>query len=154
MSVGLGDRAEFRVGTFEATGLAPASVDAVMSVDALLFAPDKGAALTELARVTRRGARLVMTSWDYAPQPVGRPLQVHDHRPLLEDAGFGVLAYEETEAWRDRQTRVCELLLDAVDELAAESGRDPADVRAELEEMRATLDCIIRRVFIAAVRSS
>jgi hypothetical protein len=75
-----------------------------MSVDALLFAPDKMAGLLELKRIARRSARLVFTSWDYDRQPAGRPPQVDDRRPLLEAAGFDVIAYEETDEWRRRMT--------------------------------------------------
>src|SRR6266568_2112300 len=55
----MGITATFRRGEFEATGLEDASADAVMSVDALLFTPDKAAALRELRRVLRTGGRLV-----------------------------------------------------------------------------------------------
>jgi SAM-dependent methyltransferase len=51
-------RAEFREGSFERTGLPASSVDAVMSVDALLFSSNKADALRELRRVIRgRGRR-------------------------------------------------------------------------------------------------
>jgi SAM-dependent methyltransferase len=144
--------AEFRQGSFQDTGLATASAHAVMSVDALLFALNKPAALGELARILRPAGRLVLTTWDYFSQPAGRPPQVSDHRPLLKAAGFEVLAYEETEDWLERQIRIAELLLDAVDELAAETGADPAVVRASLEEMQATIECMTRRVLIVASR--
>jgi hypothetical protein len=87
-------------------------------------------------------------------EPVGRPPQIQDHRPLLERAGFRVLAYDETDAWRERQTRIDELLLQSVDELAREADADPVEVRNELEEMHATLDCIIGRVFVVALRAT
>jgi ubiquinone/menaquinone biosynthesis C-methylase UbiE len=58
-------RAEFREGSFERTGLPASSVDAVMSVDALLFSSDKAAALSELRWVLHGRGRLVFTSWDY-----------------------------------------------------------------------------------------
>ncbi|HEX3923731.1 MAG TPA: methyltransferase domain-containing protein [Streptosporangiaceae bacterium] len=47
---GLADRAAFRRGSFTRTGLPDGGTDAVMSLDALLFAPDKRAAAAELAR--------------------------------------------------------------------------------------------------------
>ena len=93
-----------------------------------------------------------MTTWDYLSQPVGRPPQVADHRPLLVDAGFDVVAYDDTPLWRERQERLDALLLDAVDELAAESGEDPDDVRAWIEEMHASLATMIRRVLFVARR--
>ncbi len=148
--LGLGDESEFRVGTFEKTGLASRRLDGAICLDALLFSPDKGAALTEFARVLKLGSRLVVTTWDYHLQPEGRPPQVDDHRSLLEDASFSVLAYDEPAGWRERQDLIDELLLEAVDELAAESGIDRDVVQAGIEEMHATLDCISRRVFILA----
>jgi hypothetical protein len=41
---------------------------------------------------------------------------------LLAEAGSGILGYEETEDWRDRQERTGRALLTAAAELAAESG--------------------------------
>ena len=152
-ALGLGDRAEFHRGSFQDTGVAEASVHAVMSIDALIFAPDKVAATQELARILIPGGQLVVTTWDYWRQPIGRPPQVPDHRPLLEKAGFDVRSYDETTAWRHRQTRICELLLLAVDELAAEGRSDPKRIRSGLDEMRATLDCMSRRVLIVAERN-
>lgn len=149
-SMGLGARAEFRRGSFEDTGLASGAVDAVMSVDALLFAVDKVAAAHELRRIVADGGRLVFTSWDYHRQPVGRPPQVEDHRPLLRDAGFDVLLYEETTDWRTRIVETTAGLLDAVDQLAAESGQTPETVRAELVEMQDTIEAMTRRVFVVA----
>lgn len=150
--LGLAQHAEFLIGRFEELPLPSGSVDAVMSVDALLFTPDKALAAVELARVLRPGGRLVLTTWDYSRQPAGRPPQVADHRPLLEAAGFTVLAYDETDDWRARQNRIDELLLGRADEYAAEQGESPDDVRAAVAEMHATLDCMIRRVLVVAER--
>ena len=149
-SLGLAARAEFVRGTFESMPLDGGSVDAVMSVDALLFAPDKQAALAELGRVLRHGGRLAFTSWDYKSEPAGRPPQVDDHRPLLVAAGFLVQAYDEAECWHERHARVDAGLLAAVEELAAESGEDVEAVRANIEEMHANLATMLRRVFVVA----
>lgn len=146
----MGIQAHFVLGSFERTGLDDECADAVMSVDALLFTPDKAAALRELRRILRPGGRLVLTSWDYHRQPVGRPAQVDDHRPLLAAAGFETEAYDETEDWFERQQRTTELLLEACDELAAESGETEAETRAQLEETAATFPTISRRVFVVA----
>jgi SAM-dependent methyltransferase len=127
-------------------------VDAVLSIDALLFAPDKSAATAEVARVLRPGGRLVATTWDYHTQPVGRPPQVSDHRPLLSDVGLDVEVYDETVDWDRRQRAIDERLLDSVDELANESGEDPAMLRQALEEMAATQETMSRRVLIVAQR--
>jgi len=143
--------AEFRLGSFEATGLPDESVHAVMSIDALLFTPSKAAAFVELHRILRPGGRLVLTSMDYDRQPVGRPPQVGDHRPLLRAAGFDVRAYNETVDWRRLSRRIYRALLDAVEELTAEDDEPVDEVRRNLEEEAATLATIRRRFFAVAV---
>ncbi len=153
-ALGIAEQAEFRQGSFQDTGLDRASVNAVMSVDALLFTPDKRAAIHELARILMPHGRLVLTTWDYSRQPVSRPPQVPDHRPILHEERFEVLAYEETPEWLQRMTRIDELSLAAVDEIATERGKNPAEVREGIEELDATLACMTRRVFVVAVRDS
>jgi ubiquinone/menaquinone biosynthesis C-methylase UbiE len=150
--VGLAGRASFRRGSFSDTGLPDCSAQAVMSIDALLFAPSKRDAAAELDRILVPGGRLVLTSWDYHTQPAGRPAQVTDHRPLLNQAGFDIVGYQETQSWRDRQRRTGQALLDAASELAAESGRTAGQQRARITEMNATLASMIRRVLVIAER--
>ena len=151
--LGLDERVQTRLGRFEELPFAAGEAAAVMSVDALLFTPDKQAALHELARVLRPGGRLVVTTWDYSRTPDKRPPQVADHRPLVEAAGLRLLAYDETPDWEHNQRAIHRLLLDRVDDLAAEEGSDPAEVRTGLLEMEATTDCMIRRVLLVAERS-
>jgi SAM-dependent methyltransferase len=153
-ATGLADRVRVAEGSFEELPLADSEVSAVMSIDALLFTPNKGAATHELARVLQPGGRLVLTTWDYRSQPIGRPPQVADHRPLLEEAGLRVLAYEETPDWEARQRGIDRLLMEAVVDLAAEQGEPVEQVRHDLAEMAAALDHIIRRVLIVAERRS
>ncbi len=146
----LGVEARFVRGEFETTGLPDGEADAVMSVDALLFTPDKAAALRELRRILRPGARLCLTSWDYHRQPEGRPPQVPDHRPLAADAGFSVLAYDDTERWHELQVATGAGLLAAAAELAQEEGAPVDEVRAGIAEMNATLETMTRRFFLVA----
>ncbi len=146
----VGLSAEFRRGEFEATGLEDGSADAVMSIDALLFTPSKAAALRELRRVLRDGGRLVFTTWDYHAQPAGRPPQVPDHRPLLESAGFEVLAYDDAADWRRYAEATNAGLLARSRDLAAESGEDPDEVQAGIVEMAATYETMTRRIFAVA----
>lgn len=62
---GLEGRAEFSVGELVATGLAEASVDAVLCVDAIQFASGAVPAVAaELGRVLRPGGPAVLTSWE------------------------------------------------------------------------------------------
>jgi hypothetical protein len=83
-------------GAFEGIPLSDAAVDAIMSIDALVF-----------------------TTWDYSCQPVGRPPQVPDHRPVLTAAGFAVDTYAETPEWERRQRDIDSRLVASVEELAA-----------------------------------
>ena len=149
-ALGLDGRARFQEGSFEDTGLSDGSVDALMSVDAFLFSVDKPAALAELRRIARPEARLVFTSWDYHRQPTGRPPQVDDHRPLLETAGFEVLAYEETADWQRRVNETTAGLLENASELAAESGEDEEITTRDLKEMQAAIACMSRRILMVA----
>lgn len=146
----MGMAADFRRGEFEATGLPNGVADGVMSIDALLFTPDKAAALIELRRILRPGGRFVFTSWDYHSQPIGRPHQVPDHRPYLDAAGFEILAYDETDDWRRHVDEIAEGLLAVVDALAEESGESAAEVRASILEMQATGATMTRRFFAVA----
>ena len=150
----LGVEATFQIGSFEETGLPDAAADLVMSFDAFLFAPDKQAAFAELARVVRPGGRLAMTSWDYHSQPPNRPPQVEDHRPLAERAGFDVVAYDETDDWYRRCVVFADFLLGRVEDVAAEAEVPVDEMRAELEEMRAGMDCMSRRFLLVAERGT
>lgn len=150
ISLGLGDRATYAEGSFNEIPAKAASARGVMSIDALLFAPDKAVALGEIARVLAPGGRLVATTWDYHTQPVNRPPQVDDHRPLLAEAGFRVLGYDETPRWLENHHQIDSLMLDAADELAAESDEDPSEVRAGIQEMASTVEAMLRRVLITA----
>ena len=145
--------ADFRRGSFEATSLDAASVDAVMSVDAFLFAPDKKAAAAEIFRILRPGGRLVMTTWDYHRQPDDRPRQVADHRPLFRAAGLNILSYDDTVSWRERQDAVADGLLANAQECADAAGVDVDELRARLQAMRAMTSYMIRRVLIVCERA-
>jgi SAM-dependent methyltransferase len=151
-TLGLTGKTRYQHGSFADTGLPAASLDAVVSVDALIFAPDKSAAIGELARILRPGGRLAITTWDYHRQPAGRPPQLDDHRPVLKEHGFAVLGYTETVDWRHRVTAVSDALIEHSEEIAAESGLDVATVRTGNEAMRRTIDDMIRRVLIVAER--
>ncbi|MGH3903497.1 MAG: class I SAM-dependent methyltransferase, partial [Pseudonocardiaceae bacterium] len=151
---GLAGRASFRVGEFERTGLDEASVRVVMSVDALTFAEDKAAALRELARVLEPSGRLLFTSWDYRATPPGRPPQVADHRPLLAQAGFEVLAYEETALWRERWRGTNLGVIAEEDALAAEVGAGEAAsiVERARRQLVDQIPLATRRVLVVARR--
>ncbi|WP_367124323.1 class I SAM-dependent methyltransferase [Streptomyces phytohabitans] len=144
----------YRRGEFAATGLPDGAADAVMSVDALTFAPDKQRALDEVFRVLAPGGRAVFTSWDYDRTPDDRPPQVPDHRPLLTRAGFTVRAYEETPHWRRRMRAVSHGLIAHRDGLAAEEGPEAADavVASVRHQLAYQIPLMSRRVLAVAER--
>lgn len=151
--LGLRDRVQVAEGSFEDLPLEDGEAAVVMSIDALLFSPDKAAAARELARVVQPGGRLVLTTWDYSSQPPGRPPQVDDHRPLLTAAGWRVLAYDETPDWEARHRKTDRLLMEHAQELADESAEPVEEVRAGIIEMMATVDTMLRRVLVVAERA-
>ena len=153
----LSDRAEFSRGTFADSGLDPTSADAVMSIDALQYAPDKAAAAREVARVLRPGGRFVFACFEVEPARVaGLPVlgtdPVADYMPLLGAAGFDVLSYEETERWRQRVTGAYQGVIDARTQLVDELGE--AAFLALFGEMSVTLQLqpYRRRVLVVAAR--
>jgi len=123
---GLEGRAEFQVGDAAATGLAPHAFDGAMSIDALWSVPDKVAALREVGRLLRPGARFIFTTWDFGISPPDEP-QVADHRPLLHEAGFAVDAYEGTAHWEHYFRALLAGYEAARNDLAAEFGVGAAD---------------------------
>jgi ubiquinone/menaquinone biosynthesis C-methylase UbiE len=105
--LGLADVARFAVGAFDDTALESGSVQGVMSVDALQYAPDKRAAFREVNRILSAGGRFAFTVFEVDPERVaGLPVisadPVDDVRPLLEELGLRVEVYEETESWQAR----------------------------------------------------
>lgn len=102
-ALGLADRADFRVGELTRTGLAAASVDAVLIVDALQFAEPTLDALRECRRVLVPGGRLVITCWeaiDPTDEQSPERLRQLDLAKQLPLAGFVDCAVADKPAWR------------------------------------------------------
>lgn len=141
-SVGMSERARFVVGSFAATGLDTASVDAAMSEDALQYTVSKQAALSEVARVLRPGGRFVFTAYELDVArarafPVLGTDPVEDYRPLLADAGFRVETYEDAPGWPEPMSSTYAACIAAKDALTQEMGE--AAVGALTMEMSMTL---------------
>ena len=128
--LGMSGPAEFRQGSFEETGLADGSADAVMTVDALQYAPSKANALAEVTRILRPGGRFAFVAfeldearvaglgvWD---DPVG------DYRPVLGNSGFDVLSYEQIPDWQDHVAAGFGAVIAPRDTLEAELGESAA----------------------------
>jgi SAM-dependent methyltransferase len=128
--LGMGGRATFGQGTFEATGLETASADAVMSVDALQYVPDKSAALVEVARILRPRGRFAFVAFELDPERVaGLPFwedAISDYRPLLEQVGFEVNQYGQIPHWEDQVAAGFGAILAQRDALVAELGEAAA----------------------------
>ena len=128
--LGMGGRATFGQGTFEATDLETASADAVTSVDALQYVPDKSAALVEVARILRPRGRFAFVAFELDPDRVaGLPFwkdAISDYRPLLEQVGFGVNQYGQIPHWEDQVAAGFGAVLAQRDTLEAELGEAAA----------------------------
>src|SRR5436190_3276667 len=149
--------ATFSAGSFAETGLETAPMDAAMTVDALQYAPDKAAALREFARIIRPGGTLAFFAFELDPErarglPVIGDDPVDDYCPLLRDAGFNVLQYDQTSNWHDRLLTAYSAVIDAREALREEMGE--LATAAILSEMTLTLerDIYCGRVFAVAER--
>ncbi len=131
-ALALGERADFAPGTFAATGLASESADAVMTIDALQYAPDKTEALREVARILRRGGRFAFVAFELdAARSEGIGVwgdAVADYRPVLERTGFDVLSYEQIPNWRQAVEAGFGAVIAQREALAAELGEEGAAV--------------------------
>jgi SAM-dependent methyltransferase len=106
----LGARAEFRVGDMTDTGLPAASVDAVVCVDSIQFAPGV-AAFEEMRRVLAPGGRLALTTWEAVDRTDERVLpriRAVDVRSALERAGFVDIEVGERPGWRTAERALWE----------------------------------------------
>jgi SAM-dependent methyltransferase len=127
----LAARATFQLGTFEQTGLADGAADALVSIDAFQYAPDKRAALAEFHRILRPGGRAAIVCFEVDPAKVeGLPVlgldPIPDYAPLMEGAGFAIDGYEETPGWEPRLYGTFGALVDAADALVADIGERAA----------------------------
>lgn len=114
---GRAGQARFVVGDLADTGLADASADAVVCIDAFHFAADPVAAAAEARRILRRGRRLVLTNWQPKdPDDPRLPSRLRiDWARVLGDAGFTGVGVEARPDWHDGFTRVFRVALDLGD---------------------------------------
>jgi ubiquinone/menaquinone biosynthesis C-methylase UbiE len=132
-AMGLANQTRFVVADAAATGLPSSHADAAMSIDALLFMPDKAAVLAEVRRILRANARFALTTWEPSESERIAPTNPN-HRPLrtlLKGAGFSVERYETRGSWPRLAKAVYEGWLREKEPLVAEMG---AESYAALEE--------------------
>jgi ubiquinone/menaquinone biosynthesis C-methylase UbiE len=157
-AVGMTDQSTFQRGTFEATKLSDASIDAIMTIEAFQYAPDKRAALVEFARILKPGGRAALVCFEVDPTkvidvPILGVDPVADYSSLITNAGFRIVIYEETPGWADRVYPTFAALVDAADALNAEMGEQAAASALAEAMLTVTLRPYPRRVFIVAERS-
>jgi SAM-dependent methyltransferase len=140
--------ARFKVGELSATGLPPASADAVVCVDAFQFAADPGQAAAEVLRILRPGGRFVLTGWQPAAAGDTRlpPRLRIDWAPVLREAGLADVRVAARTTWHEAYTRVFRTALELGD-----PGDDTAlaELQDEAREQLPTAD-LVRRVVVTA----
>jgi ubiquinone/menaquinone biosynthesis C-methylase UbiE len=157
LGLNLDDRADYRRSSFEQTGLPPASVDGAFSVDALVYAADIAAAVREIARILRPGARFVGTTFEIDSKiaaRLGLPVQdaLQDYRPTLEAAGLRVVIYEETPGWAERLRATYQALISEREQLVVDAGATALKVLLSELSRSADDNLTKRRVFITSER--
>lgn len=149
---GLADRARFIVGDLTVTGLPDASCDSALSLDVLIFVPNKAAAMYEFGRILKTGGILGFTSWEQSGHSERLGVeQCANYRPLLEAAGLTIETYEEPLDWRRQQAALAEGLIAAEAELSKEM--EPATAARFAAMARGVLaDMPLRRYVLVIAR--
>jgi SAM-dependent methyltransferase len=143
-------RARFALGTFTATGLPDAGVDAAVSFYAFIFCMDKPAGLAELRRVLRPGGRFaLLVNEVLGAAEADGVARVAGYRPLVAHAGLQTLTHEARTGVREPMRRLYGLWLDHADELRAELGDEVGGMLVdEAIRMGPRLDAIRPRLLI------
>jgi SAM-dependent methyltransferase len=154
-NLGFGERARYHPGTFAATRLDDASVDGVLTVDGIQYAPDKRAAFGEARRILRSGGRLAFSAFELDPERVsGRPVfgvdPIADYAPLLDDAGFAIDWYRESAGWAERVAATFAAVVDAMPALTQEMGETAATALRREAALTLQIQPYRRRVVVAA----
>ncbi len=145
---GLEGHARFFVADFCATGLQDKSCDGAISIDTLFFVPNQTAAVSEVARILRSGARFVFTTVEKLDKDTLTDRELYgDNRLLLLDSGFVVEEYHEMLDW-GRYRAVLERWLAEQATLIKEMGDTAARLFINAaKEVPGTL-ATLRRLFI------
>jgi len=136
-------RAEFRRATFERTELPSASADGVVSMDALPFAFDRDAALAELRRILRPGARAVFTAARRLPEHPTYDAAETSWPERISRAGLELEAETEQPEVPGQWERLYTGLAEHEAEVRAELAEEGADIL--FEEVR-TVGPVVRLI--------
>ena len=118
---GLLDKITIQNGDIGDTGFPAATFDGAVSLDVLLFVPDKEKVLREVARILKPGARFAGTTFELraASTAVSAPA-FNSYLSAFEAAGFIVDVYEEAREWRTLLERALAAILAPEAELSRE----------------------------------
>src|SRR4051812_4278272 len=150
--------ARFIEGTFEQTGLPDSSADAITTIEAFQYAPDKRAALAEFARVLRPGGRAAIVCFEVdRAKAEGLPVigvdPIPDYTPLISNSCLTLVAYEETPGWEERVYATFGALVDAADAITADIGERAAAGALAEAMLTVQMKPYPRRVLIVVERS-
>jgi SAM-dependent methyltransferase len=153
---GTAQRLRFKTGDISNTGWSDHSFDGALSMDVLLFVPDKRAALLEVARILKLGGRFVGTTWELRAESAALSAAAFDEYPsAFRDAGLTIEVYEETRNWRSLLTNALGALVASEDAVRKEVESPRAEWLlewartrpAELENSRRVRFCVQRSLF-------
>jgi SAM-dependent methyltransferase len=155
--VGFAERARYEQGSFAITGLDDAAADGVLSVDAIQYAPDKVAVFAEARRILRPGGRLTFSALEVEPERVeGLPVldadPVPDFAPLLDEAGFAVDWYRESDGWAERVPATFGAVAKAMPTLTEEMGEAASSSLGMEASLTLQFQPYRRRVVVGAHR--
>jgi SAM-dependent methyltransferase len=142
---GLEDRATFGVGMLTATGLADGTADALVCIDAFLFADDINAATGEVQRLVRPGGRVVMTGWealDRTDESLSERVRQADFRQHLLDAGLVDVVVADKPDWYAAERRLWQMAVglgDTGDPAVASMQHEGASALATFDKRRRVL---------------
>ena len=140
--------ASFRVGELTATGLADASVDAVLCTDAIQFPDEPTIAYEEIRRVLKPDGRVALTCWepfDPADDRLSPRLRRANLAAGLLQAGFTDVEVRDRPSWLAREHALWE------EAAALDPGDDPALQSLHEEGMRSLQwATLLRRVLAVA----
>ena len=150
---GLLDRISFETGDIGETGFQAETFDGAVSLDVLLFVPDKQKVLREVARILKPGARFAGTTFELrTPSTALSAPAFADYPSAFEAEGLAVEVYEETSDWQQLLQEVLGQILKRETELSREI--HPAawarvhawasSRRSELVDSRRTRFCVRR----------
>jgi SAM-dependent methyltransferase len=138
----------FRIGELTATGLADASVDAVLCTDAIQFPDEPASAYDEIRRVLKPGGRVALTCWE--------PLNHDDERlsPRIRGANLGAglhqAAFTDVEV-RDRPSWLAREHALWAEAVTLDPGDDPALRSLHAEGVKSLQwTALLRRVLAVA----